>query len=144
MTRRSIMLAGCALVTLTAWVYERANLSAKTADAHAQDMAAIEKAQAQDIAATLSRDTAALTELWTEDGVRLQQGRPPERNPNWSGSNQATVHRCGHGWYSLCREGGDDGPQSANLWGHCCLNWVRHRSGWGGQITLHPRVCKAQ
>jgi ketosteroid isomerase-like protein len=40
-------------------------------DAHTQDLAAIEKLHSQDIAATLSRDTAALTELWTDDAVRL-------------------------------------------------------------------------
>jgi uncharacterized protein (TIGR02246 family) len=44
--------------------------------AHAQDLAAIEEALAQDIAATLSRDTAALTEQWTDDAVRL--GPPAE------------------------------------------------------------------
>ena len=32
-------------------------------------MAGIEKFLAQDIAATFSRDPAALTELWTDDGV---------------------------------------------------------------------------
>lgn len=40
----------------------------------AQDMAEIEKAHRRDIDATLSRDTAALTELWTDDAVRLGQG----------------------------------------------------------------------
>jgi uncharacterized protein (TIGR02246 family) len=41
---------------------------------HVRDLAAIEKLHSQDIAATLSRDTAALTELWTDDAVRLGQG----------------------------------------------------------------------
>jgi ketosteroid isomerase-like protein len=41
-------------------------------------MAGIEKFRQQDIAATLSRDPVALTDLWTDDGVRLVQGRPPE------------------------------------------------------------------
>ena len=44
----------------------------------AQDMAEIEKLRRQDIAATLSRDTAALTELWTDDAVRLQQDEPDD------------------------------------------------------------------
>jgi len=35
------------------------------------DLAGIEKAQQQDIAATLSRDPVALTDLWTDDAVRL-------------------------------------------------------------------------
>jgi ketosteroid isomerase-like protein len=47
-------------------------------DAHTQDLAAIEKFHSQDIAATLSGDTAALTELWTDDAVRLQQGGGPD------------------------------------------------------------------
>ena len=41
-----------------------------------QDMAAIEKVRSGDVAATFSRDTAALTELWTDDAVRL--GPPAE------------------------------------------------------------------
>ena len=43
-----------------------------------QDRAEIEKAHSQDIAATLSRDTATLTELWTDDAVRLGQGEPDD------------------------------------------------------------------
>jgi ketosteroid isomerase-like protein len=39
---------------------------------------AIEKFHQQDIAATLSRDPVALTDLWTDDGIRLGQGRPAE------------------------------------------------------------------
>src|SRR5262249_5189557 len=40
-------------------------------DKKAQDMAGIEKFHQQDIAATLSRDPIALTDLWTDDAVRL-------------------------------------------------------------------------
>jgi hypothetical protein len=47
-------------------------------DTHAQDLAAIEKLRSQDVAATLSRDTAALTDLWTEDAVRLNQDGPED------------------------------------------------------------------
>ena len=42
------------------------------------DLAAIEKLHQQDIDATLSRDPVALTDLWTDDAVRLGQGRPAE------------------------------------------------------------------
>jgi ketosteroid isomerase-like protein len=42
------------------------------------DLAAIEKFHQQDIAATLSRDPDALTNLWTDDAVRLEPGRPTE------------------------------------------------------------------
>ncbi len=43
-----------------------------------RDLSVIEKFHQQEIAATLSRDPAALTELWTDDAVRLGQGRPAE------------------------------------------------------------------
>jgi uncharacterized protein (TIGR02246 family) len=43
----------------------------------AADLAGIEKAHQQDIAATLSRDPVALTELWTDDAVRLGAGGQP-------------------------------------------------------------------
>jgi len=43
----------------------------------AADLAAIEKLYQQDIAATLSRDPVALTDLWTEDAVRLGAGGQP-------------------------------------------------------------------
>jgi len=78
MTRRSVTLVACALVALTAFVFEGTGCRRKTADTHVQDLAEIEKLHRQDIAATLSRDTAALTELWTDDAVRLQQGEPDD------------------------------------------------------------------
>src|SRR5437667_7691823 len=50
----------------------------KTTDKKAQDMAGIEKLRQQDIAATLSRDPIALTDLWTDDAVRLSPRQPAE------------------------------------------------------------------
>ena len=47
-------------------------------DKKAEDMAGIEKFHTQEIAATLSRDPVALTDLWTDDAVRLIEGRPTE------------------------------------------------------------------
>src|SRR5438093_3538048 len=41
-------------------------------------MAGIEKLRQQDIAATLSRDPVALTDLFNDDAVRLSPGRPAE------------------------------------------------------------------
>jgi uncharacterized protein (TIGR02246 family) len=41
----------------------------------AADLAAIEKLRQQDIAATVSRDPVALTELWTDDAIRLGRGQ---------------------------------------------------------------------
>ncbi len=50
----------------------------QTTDTKAKDLAGIERFHQRDIAATLSRDPVALTELWTDDAVRLIQGRPTE------------------------------------------------------------------
>lgn len=69
MNRRSVTLVACASV-LTACVIEGACSSGKPADAHAQDMAGIEKLHSQDVVATLSQDLAALSELWTDDVPR--------------------------------------------------------------------------
>lgn len=78
MTRRSVTLVACASVVLTISVFEGACSSGETADAHAQDMAAIEKLQSLDVAATLSGDMAALSEAWADDIVILQQGQEAE------------------------------------------------------------------
>src|SRR5256712_3516202 len=50
----------------------------QTTDKKAQDMAGIEKLRQQDVAATLSRDPVALTDLWTDDAIRLGVGAPAE------------------------------------------------------------------
>src|SRR5438876_8530090 len=50
----------------------------QTTDKKAQDMTGIEKLRQQDIAATLSRDPVALTDLWTDDAMRLSPGQPAE------------------------------------------------------------------
>jgi ketosteroid isomerase-like protein len=42
------------------------------------DLAAIAKLRYQDIAATLSRDPVALTDLWTDDAIRLGIGAPAD------------------------------------------------------------------
>jgi ketosteroid isomerase-like protein len=41
-------------------------------DARAADLAGIEKLHKADVAATLTQDPGALTELWSDDGVNLQ------------------------------------------------------------------------
>src|SRR6266851_9979801 len=78
MTLRSVAVVLCASVALTAHVFEGSGLSAKAANGYAQDMAAIEKLHAQDIAATLSQDPGALAKLWTDDVVRLNPGQEAE------------------------------------------------------------------
>jgi uncharacterized protein (TIGR02246 family) len=68
----------CAFVALAALVCQGCGFGVKMDDSHTQELAAIEKLLSQDIAATVSRDTAALTDLWTDDAVRLQQGEPDD------------------------------------------------------------------
>ena len=46
--------------------------------ARAADLAAIEKLRQQDIAATLSRDAVALTDLWSDDAIRIGVGQPAD------------------------------------------------------------------
>jgi ketosteroid isomerase-like protein len=46
-------------------------------DAHAADMAAIEKLHQKDIEVTLSQDPKGLLDIWTEDAVRFNPGNPP-------------------------------------------------------------------
>ena len=63
------------------------------------DLAAIEKLHQQDIAATLSRDPVALTDLWTDDAIRLGPGQPVEVVSRQSGratnaGRLAQVSRC--------------------------------------------------
>jgi ketosteroid isomerase-like protein len=68
----------CLLTVLASHVGQGSGAPAG-ADALPQgDFAGIEKFHKQEIAATLSRDLVALTDLWTDDAVRLTQGRPPE------------------------------------------------------------------
>ena len=67
------------LVSLVAWatrVDTPVFAQIQTTDKKAQDMAGIEKFHQQDIDATLSRDPLALTELWTDDAVRLIRAGP--------------------------------------------------------------------
>jgi uncharacterized protein (TIGR02246 family) len=69
------------LVSLVAWatrVDTPVFAQTQTTDQKAQDMTSIEKLHRQDIAATLSRDPVALTDLFTDDAVRLSPGRPAE------------------------------------------------------------------
>ncbi len=76
MALRSVAVVLCAFGAgaLAAQSVQPTRASARTEDAHAQDRAAIERLRGDDVAATLSRDTAALTEIWTDDAVRLGEG----------------------------------------------------------------------
>ena len=75
---RAVMLAVCALVAsiaLAGQVVQGPAALAGSDRGRDADLAAIEKLNEQDIAATLSRDPVALTDLWTDDAVRLGPGQ---------------------------------------------------------------------
>jgi ketosteroid isomerase-like protein len=65
------------MVALTACV-SKGGGAMKTNDAHAADVAEIEKLHRLDVSATLSGDLAALSAGWADDLVRLQQGQEAE------------------------------------------------------------------
>jgi ketosteroid isomerase-like protein len=71
----SVAVVVCALTALAGQVLQRPAAPAGTQQDRAADLAAIEKLRQQDIAATLSRDPVALTDLWTDDAIRLGGGQ---------------------------------------------------------------------
>ena len=75
---RSVAVVVGALTILAGQVVQGPLAPAGATRGSAADVAGIEKFHQQDIAATLSRDPVALTDLWTDDAVRLDLGQPPE------------------------------------------------------------------
>jgi ketosteroid isomerase-like protein len=78
MTLRLSAVVFCMLAVSAGHVAQGPGASAGSNAGRQADLAGMEKAHQQDIAATLSRDPVALTDLWTDDAVRLGQGRPAE------------------------------------------------------------------
>ena len=78
MTLHSLVLALSALTVLALHGGQERGLSAEKDAGRAADLAAIENARKQDIAATLSHDPVALTDLWTDDAIRIGAGQPAE------------------------------------------------------------------
>jgi hypothetical protein len=83
MTLRLAVVVLCSLAVLASHVVQSSMVPGSggpaVTDASRQaDLAGIEKFHKQEIAATLSRDPAALSDLWTDDAVRLRMGQPPE------------------------------------------------------------------
>jgi ketosteroid isomerase-like protein len=74
----AVAVVACAVTVLAGHVLQGWSASAGSQTGRDADLAAIEKLRQQDIAATLSRDPVALTDLWTEDAVRLGAGAPAE------------------------------------------------------------------
>jgi ketosteroid isomerase-like protein len=78
MRLRLAVVVFCSLAVLASHVVQGSGASAGSLALRQADLAGIEKLHQQDIAATLSRDPVALTDLWTDDAVRLGAGRPAE------------------------------------------------------------------
>jgi ketosteroid isomerase-like protein len=68
----------CSLAVLASHVVQGSGPTAGTDALRQADLAGIERLHKQEIAATLSRDPVALTDLWTDDAVRLSAGQPAE------------------------------------------------------------------
>ena len=78
MTLHSVVFGLSALAVLALHGGQGRGVSAGMDAGRAADLAAIEKAHQQDIAATLSRDPVALTDPWTDDAIRLGVGQPAD------------------------------------------------------------------
>jgi ketosteroid isomerase-like protein len=78
MRLRLAVVVFCLLTVLASHVGQGSRASAGSNAGRQADLAGIEKFHQRDIAATLSRDPVALTDLWTDDAVRLGPGRPAE------------------------------------------------------------------
>lgn len=78
MTLQSVVLGLSAFAVLALHSGQERGVSIGKDGARAADLAAIEKVRQQDIAATVSRDPVALTDLWTDDAIRIGAGQPAE------------------------------------------------------------------
>jgi uncharacterized protein (TIGR02246 family) len=78
MRLHAVTVVVCALTALGGQVLHGPAVASGSSQDRAADLAAIEKLRQQDIAATIARDPAALTDFWTEDAIRLGVGAPPE------------------------------------------------------------------
>jgi ketosteroid isomerase-like protein len=78
MTLRLATVVFCALAVSPSHVVQGSGAAAGSDAARRADLAGIEKLHQQDIAATLSRDPVALTDLWTDDAVRMGPGQPAQ------------------------------------------------------------------
>jgi ketosteroid isomerase-like protein len=77
MTLPSVLVGISALLAVTVQGGQTLGASADRAE-RAADLAAIEKVRQQDITATVSRDPVGLTDLWTDDAIRIGVGQPAD------------------------------------------------------------------
>jgi ketosteroid isomerase-like protein len=66
----------CALTVLAGHGLQGSSARARSQSDRSADLVAIQKVREQDKAATVSRDPVALTNLWTDDAIRLGAGTP--------------------------------------------------------------------
>ncbi len=78
MRRYSVTVVACALTALAGRVIQGPPALAASVQDRGADRAAVERFRQQDIAATVARDPVALTDLWTDDAIRLGIGAPAE------------------------------------------------------------------
>jgi ketosteroid isomerase-like protein len=78
MRANSVAVVVCALTALAGQALQRPPASSASDKDRAADLAAIEKLRMQDITATIARDPVALTDLWTDDAIRLGVGAPAD------------------------------------------------------------------
>jgi ketosteroid isomerase-like protein len=70
-----VIVVVCALTALAGQVVQRPAAPAENQQDRAADLAAIQKLWQKDIAVTVSRDPVGLTDLWTDDAIRLGGGQ---------------------------------------------------------------------
>ena len=78
MTLHPVVLGVCVSAVLALHGGQTGGVPAGRDAARAADLAAIEKLRQQDIAATLARDPVALTDLWSDDAIRIGVGTAPD------------------------------------------------------------------
>jgi len=78
MKLRLAVVVFCSLAVVATHVVQGSGAPVRTDVLRQADLAGIEKFHKQEIAATLSRDPVALTDLWTDDAVRLGSAPPAE------------------------------------------------------------------
>lgn len=78
MRLRLAVVVFCQLAISASHVVQGSGASAGSNAGRQADLAGIEKFHQRDIAATLSRDPVALTDLWTDDAVRIGPVPPAE------------------------------------------------------------------
>ena len=75
---KAVTVVVLSLMSFAGVAFQASASSPRNQGNRADDLAAIEKLRQQDIDATMSRDPVALTDLWTDDAIRLGAGAPAE------------------------------------------------------------------